>query len=150
VAQKIGIPRPSAPGALTDPLRQDVSMYKSLRSVVDVLNQPPPPIATGSISFGSVASTLPDGSPATFTQGTIDCVMIRIGPAGSSLGLAHTWVAGGGDTTIPHGLNRIPLGYWVVKQSQGCEASNGSTAWTTTNIYFKIDHSDTDVIILIF
>lgn len=147
------LPRPSAPSAIHSNLLQDVSVYKALRGLIEVTNTAViPGPAVGSISFGTVATPATDGSPATFTQGEIDCVLIRIAASGTSagLGVAHEWVAGGGDTMIPHGLGRMPLGYWPVKISQGVAVSNGSTAWDATNIYFKVDHSNTDCIVLIF
>lgn len=150
-AQKVGIPRPAAPSPIGDNLRQDVSFYKSLRSVVDVLNQQATGPGTASISFGTAATNASDGKPATFNQGAIDCVMIRILPAGSAVtGVPNMWVAGGADTDIKHGLNRVPIGYFPVRTSQGVAVSDGATAWTNTDIYFKTDHSDTDVVLVIF
>jgi hypothetical protein len=146
-----GIPRPSAPGALSNNLLQNVSVYKALRSVIDLTNATTG-IAGGSVTFGTVATTATDGGPATFTKGGLDAVLIRVAAAGNAatLGIANEWIAGGGETAIAHGLGRVPIGYWVVKNSVGAMISDGDSSWTTTNIYFHTTHSNSDCILMIF
>jgi len=41
------------------------------------------------------------------------------------------------EDTIPHALGRVPVGYIPVKQDKAGTIYDGSTAWTTTNIYLK-------------
>lgn len=147
----VTIPRPMAPDILTTQDLQNKSVYKSLRSIVTAIQTSAAGPAAGSISFGTAATNASDGKPATFTQGQIDCVMIRVLPALSTItGVSNKWVAGGGDTDIKHGLGRIPIGYYPVRISQGVAVSDGATPWTATDIYFKVDHSDTDVVLVIF
>lgn len=150
----VTIPRPMVPDVLTTQDLQNKSMYKSMRRTITAIETAtstplPPPI--GSISFGTVATNASDGKPGTFTKAQMDCVMLRVLPAGSSVtGVPNMWVAGGGDTDIKHGLGRVPIGYYPVRTSQGVAVSDGTGAWTATDIYFKVDHSDTDVTLVIF
>lgn len=148
-AGKVGIPRPAAPSVISDPLRQDVSFYKSLRSVVDVVNNQSGP-ATGSISFGAIDTTslATDGGPKTFMRGAIDCTIIRVAPAGSSFGVENTWVAGGGITTVIHHLGRVPIGFIVIRNTQDASIWDASTPADATNYYFNTTHSDSDTYII--
>jgi len=38
---------------------------------------------------------------------------------------------------IPHSLNRVPQGYFVVGSQAATQVYNGSTTWTTNAIYVK-------------
>lgn len=153
-AQKIGIPRPAAPGAISDPLRQDVSFYKSLRSVVDVLNQQQGPVVpgAGSVTFYGKITPATDGKPGTFTQGSLDAELVRVCAAGqaAALGLTYEWVAGGGQTAVGHTLGRVPVGWIVCRINGTAQIFEGSNPWTTTTIYLNTTHSDEDAILLIF
>lgn len=144
--QKIGIARPAAPGALSNNQLQDVSFYKSLRSVVSILNQPS---AAGSISFGSIDTTklAPDGGPTVFLQGQLNCKIVRVAPAGSNFGIPE-WIAGGGITTVPHGLGRVPIGFWVIRNTQNAQIWDASTPADATNYYFDTTHSNSDTYII--
>lgn len=136
-----GIVKPSAPNALTNPLLQSVSEYKAINRL-QTITVPP-------ISMGSVATTASDGTPATFTMNGLDATIIRVYAAGSSLG-TPTWVAGGGQTTVAHGLGRVPIGYITIRNSLGALISDGDSPWTNTDIYFHTTHSDSDCLMMIF
>ena len=41
------------------------------------------------------------------------------------------------EDTVPHKLGRVPNGYIVVKQDKAGIVYDGTTAWTTTNLYLK-------------
>jgi hypothetical protein len=133
-----------APGVIGDQNVQNVSFYKSLRGLINMAS------ANGLASMGSVATTLPDGSPATYKQGNLDAGIIRIKPAGSTLALPNEWVAGGLESTVAHGLNRVPIGYYIIRKSRDQQVWDGVTTWTTTNIYLMTDHSDTDTTMMFF
>jgi hypothetical protein len=121
-----------------------VSFYKALRGLINLQQ-------AGALgSFGSVATTLPDGSHATFAQGQIDCAIIRVKPAGSSLNLPNEWVGGGGETQVTHGLGRVPIGFIVIMKSRDVDISAGSTPWTTSVAFFNTTHSDADTTIMFF
>lgn len=153
-AQKIGIPRPAAPGAISDPLRQDVSFYKSLRSVVDVLNQQTAPttVGDGLVDIGKVTATLPDGTPETLSAQSLNATLLRVYGAGNPAAPpgAPMWVPNGPETQVAHGLGRVPVGYWVVRNNIGAMITDGDSAWDTTYIYFHTTHSDSDIIMFIF
>lgn len=153
-AQKVGIPRPAAPSGISDPLRQDVSFYKSLRSVVDVLNQQQGPVTpgAGSVTFYGTMTPATDGKPGTFTQGGLDAELIRVAGNGKAagLGLTYEWAAGGAQTAIGHTLGRIPVGWIVCRINGVAQIYEGSNAWTTTTIYLNTTHSDEDAILMVF
>jgi hypothetical protein len=145
------IPRPSVPGVLSDNLRQNVSVYKAMRTVVDVVNQQqlqPTTPPDGSISFGSVATTASDGSPATFKQGQIDCSIVRVAPAGSSLGIENVWASGGGNTTITHHLGRQPIGWICTHNTFGAILTDIS--WDATHVVMQTTHSNADTYLMFF
>lgn len=143
----IQIPLPSNPSALTNNLLQGTAVYRSLSSIINVTQA-----VQSMMNLGTVATTSSDGKPATFTAGGFGNKLIRIAPAGqaASLGVTYEWVAGGGQTIIPHGLGRIPIGYWIVRKSRDCDVYDGDTAWDATNIYFHTTHSDADCIMSVF
>ena len=43
----------------------------------------------------------------------------------------------GTELAIPHTLKRVPSGYLVLSRDQAGIVYDGSTAWTTSNIYIK-------------
>jgi hypothetical protein len=133
-----------APGVLTNQSLQNVSFYKSLRALINMS------AAGGLATLGTVATTLPDGSPATFQQGNMDVSIVRIKPNGSSLNLPNEWVAGGGESQIAHGLGRVPIGYWIVRKSRDVDVYDGTTAWTSTYVYLHTIHSDADTTMMFF
>lgn len=140
----VQLPAPSAPSANQNSLLQDVSVYKALRTILNVQTQ--------RTSFGSVATTASDGTPATFSQGGTDSVLIRVFANGSPIAPpgAAMWVAGGGETQVAHGLGRVPLGYIPVrKHMSGVDIYDGDSAWDATYIYFHTTNSASDVIMMI-
>lgn len=150
---KVKIPRPSAPGVLTNDNLQDVSVYKSLRQVITQLNTATPPApAAGSIKFYSSFTPANDTKPGVFTQGEVDCQLVRVCANGQSaaLGLTYEWVAGGGQTAVGHTLGRIPVGWIVCRINGVAQIYEGSNAWTTTTIWLNTTHSDEDAILMIF
>lgn len=56
------------------------------------------------------------------------------------------------ETTIPHTLGRVPVGYIVVSQNKASSLYHASTdtAWTNENIYLKSSIETTTYTILIF
>jgi hypothetical protein len=143
---------PIAPSALQNPQIQNMSIYRAMRSLVEIATQDQtiqlPPGQTN-FSFGSVATYASDGTPATFNQGDLDGILIRVFAAGSPLGPLQ-WYTGGNATPIPHTLNRIPIGYWVVRNELGAMIYDGGIAWTATEIYLNTTHSNSDIILWIF
>lgn len=141
----IQIPAPMTPSVVTNQQLQNTSTYSSLRSIVDVTNA-----IQNMMNLGTIATSGTDGRPLTFTAGGFGNKLIRVAPAGSNTGATNTWVAGGGETTIPHGLGKIPIGYWVVRKSRDCDIYDGDSTWTAQNIYLHTTHSDADCILSIF
>lgn len=45
----------------------------------------------------------------------------------------------GNETTITHNLERAVVGYSVIRRDKAGIIYDGTTAWTTTNIYVKCD-----------
>lgn len=43
------------------------------------------------------------------------------------------------EDTIAHTVGAVPVGYIVLKQDKAGSLYLGSTAWTSTNVYFKSD-----------
>jgi hypothetical protein len=138
------LPRPMAPSTIASQNVQNVSLYKAVRGLINLQQ------AGGLGSFGTVATTLPDGSPATFAQGQIDAGIIRIKPNGSPLALPNEWQAGGSQTQIAHGLGRIPIGYICIRSSRDVNLSDGTTPWDSTYIYLNTTHSDADTTVMFF
>lgn len=56
------------------------------------------------------------------------------------------------ETTIPHTLGRIPVGYIIVSQDRASSLYHASTdtSWTTSNIYLKSSAATATYTILIF
>lgn len=44
--------------------------------------------------------------------------------------------------TVAHTLGAIPIGAWITKQNKAGSLYLGTTAWTSTNAYFKLSTSD--------
>lgn len=135
---------PSAPNALTNPLLQSTSEYKSFRATQKILSTP--------ISMGSVDTTASDGTPATYNPGGMDTAILRVYAAGSPLAPpgAPMWVAGGGQTQVKHTLGRIPIGYIPIRQPHTLNICDGDSAWDDTYIYFHTTDSASDVVVMIF
>lgn len=67
--------------------------------------------------------------------------------------IVFTSLGAGVETTIPHTLGRVPVGYIVVNQNTAGASlyhENADTTWTTSNIYLKSDAATTTYTILIF
>lgn len=56
----------------------------------------------------------------------------------------------GTEVAVPHTLKRIPSGYFVLRQDRAGTIYDGSTAFSTTNIYLKSDVASVATIVLIF
>ena len=54
------------------------------------------------------------------------------------------------ENTIAHGLKRIPRGYIVGETDKACSVYDGATAWTSTNIYLKVDVATVALKIMVF
>lgn len=59
---------------------------------------------------------------------------------------------GSADTefNVTHGLNRVPVGFIVMKSSKGGVTYNGSTTWTSTTIYLKNSSANNAITIWVF
>ena len=53
------------------------------------------------------------------------------------------------DTTISHGLNRIPLEGFIVWRANGSQVYRGAAAWTKTEITLRSDINTLIVIMLL-
>lgn len=148
----VGIPRPMAPGVLTSPQLQDVSVYKSIRGILTQLQTTTAPgVGTASVSFGSIdtSNLASDGSPKTFLQGQIDCSIIRVAPAGSSLGVENVWVGGGGTTAVVHHLGRTPIGWICIRNTLAALIADApGVPADATHYTFLTTHSDSDTYII--
>ncbi len=47
------------------------------------------------------------------------------------------------ENTVAHSLNRIPTGYIVGQRNKGAVLYNGSSTWTSSNIYLKCNVATT-------
>lgn len=56
----------------------------------------------------------------------------------------------GVEGAVSHVLKKIPTGYIVCSLDKAAIIYNGSTAWTTTNIYLKSNVVTTTAVIMIF
>ena len=54
------------------------------------------------------------------------------------------------ENTIPHGLGKIPIGWLVYSKDKAGDVYDGTTAWTTTNLFLKVDIASVTVKIIIF
>lgn len=54
------------------------------------------------------------------------------------------------ENTWAHGLKRVPQGYIVVRADKACDVYDGTTPWTTTNIYLKVSVATVALTILVF
>lgn len=148
----VTIQRPMVPGVLTNQDLQNKSVYRSVRSIVTAIQEGTIPSTppNGSVSFGSINTSdlATDGGPKTFNQGAIDCSIQRVAPNGSNFGVENTWVAGGGITTVVHHLGRVPIGFIVIRNTQGASIWDASTPADATNYYFNTTHSNSDTYII--
>lgn len=51
---------------------------------------------------------------------------------------------------VTHNLNRIPVGYWVVRQDKAASFYDSGTAWTTTKIFLKCSVATVTISIYVF
>jgi hypothetical protein len=51
--------------------------------------------------------------------------------------LTLTFTSSATDTSLAHGLGRVPSGYLVLKRSANMVVYDGSNAWTSQNIYLR-------------
>lgn len=54
------------------------------------------------------------------------------------------------EETLAHGLGAVPIGYLVFSRNKAAVLYNGTTAWTTTNLYVKSDTASTTFLIFVF
>ena len=86
----------------------------------------------GFISFGG-------GSHASWS-GNIDGQYIEM----TFPGVANT------EMRVPHGLGRLPIGYFVVRKDRACDIYDGSdNTWGTEYLFLKSDEADAVVRLLI-
>jgi hypothetical protein len=63
--------------------------------------------------------------------------------------ILHTFIAASTNETIPHRLNRVPVGYWVVRSNViGVVFDTDSGSWTTEVILLKASAIGSYVIIV--
>lgn len=109
------------------------------------------------VSNGTPAAfdaTAPLGIPTIFSQDNGDGIMVRVGPNQPALlpipGVA--WGAANTATTIQHNLNRIPIGYYVVRKYQACDVydAGDNVGWSKTEIVLRNTVADADTVLYIF
>ena len=54
------------------------------------------------------------------------------------------------ETAIAHTLKRTPIGYFVVSKDKAGIIYDGSTSWTSTNIYLRSDVASVTTKVIIF
>lgn len=54
------------------------------------------------------------------------------------------------ENTVAHTLGKVPTGYIVYSLDKGAVVYNGTTAWTATNIYLKVNTASVAVKIMVF
>ncbi len=54
------------------------------------------------------------------------------------------------ENTIAHGLGKVPTGYIIYSLDKASSVYKGSTAWTSTNIYLKVNVASVAVKIIVF
>jgi len=54
------------------------------------------------------------------------------------------------ENTVSHSLGKIPTGYIVYSIDKGAVVYKGNTAWTSTNIYLKVNVASTTVKVWVF
>lgn len=54
------------------------------------------------------------------------------------------------ENTIPHKLGRVPRGIIVVMQDKAASVYKGTTAWTSSNIYLKVNTASVTIKLLVF
>jgi len=52
--------------------------------------------------------------------------------------------------TVPHGLNRIPVGFHVVNKNGFVDVMAAATPWTTKNIYLQANAAGIKITLFIF
>jgi len=61
-----------------------------------------------------------------------------------------TIAAANTEEAVAHTLKRIPAGYLVISINKAAIIYDGTTAWTSANLYIKTNTADTTVKVLIF
>jgi hypothetical protein len=66
-----------------------------------------------------------------------------------SVSVANTGVA---DTefAVPHNMKLVPSGYHVIKNGNGGAVYDGTTPWTTTNVYLRCKSANNNITVLLF
>ncbi len=54
------------------------------------------------------------------------------------------------ENTIAHTLGKVPIGYIVYGKDKAGDVYTGGTAWTTTNLYLKVNVASVAVKIIVF
>lgn len=54
------------------------------------------------------------------------------------------------EAAVSHNLKRVPVGYFVVGRDKAGVIYNGTTAWTTTNIYLRSNVATVTATVIIF
>jgi hypothetical protein len=54
------------------------------------------------------------------------------------------------ENTVPHSLGKVPTGYVVYGLDKGAVVYTGTTSWTKTNIYLKVNTASVAVKIIVF
>ena len=73
-------------------------------------------------------------------QDNVDCRLVTF----TSDGVADT------ENTVAHTLGKVPVGFLVYSLDKGAVVYNGTTAFTKTNIYLKVNTATTVVKIIVF
>jgi len=71
-------------------------------------------VTNGNIDMGSTNGLDSTGTPASFNQGNMKGVLVRIGASGSGNGPKYNWSTSGTGVVIFHGLMKQPIGFHVV------------------------------------
>ena len=89
----------------------------------------------------------------TFAQGVIDLLTkgLRIEDNMDAADVSYTTNAvANTEDAVAHNLNRVPIGYWVISRDKAAIVYNGSSAWTSTNIYLKCNVASTAIRVFVF
>lgn len=54
------------------------------------------------------------------------------------------------ENTIAHGLGKVPIGYIIYGLNKAAIVYTGTTTWTSTNIYLKVNVASVAVKIIVF
>lgn len=122
IISKPPVMRVGKEGQITAQLINSLNLF--LQDVARLIN--------GFVSFGG-------GNHATWA-GNIDGQYIEI----TFPGVANT------EMRVPHGLGRLPIGYFVVRKDRACDIYDGSdNTWGVEYLYVKSDEADAVVRLLI-